>query len=77
LIEGLNLLRSFGGRLDETLDTQLRFSSTYHPKADGQTERVNHILKDMLRALLYSMEGVGIRVCRMPSFATIIAIKRV
>jgi hypothetical protein len=30
-------------RLHETLDTQLRFSST-HPQTDGQTKRVNQIL---------------------------------
>jgi hypothetical protein len=36
--------------LHETLDTQLRFSSTYHPQIDGQTERVNQILEHMLRA---------------------------
>jgi hypothetical protein len=28
----------------------LPFSSTYHPQTDGQTERVNQILEDMLKA---------------------------
>jgi hypothetical protein len=36
--------------LHETLDTQLCFSSTYHPQTDGQTERVNQILEYMLKA---------------------------
>jgi hypothetical protein len=40
----------FWERLHETLDSQLCFSSTYHPRTDGQTERVNQILEDMLRA---------------------------
>jgi transposase InsO family protein len=40
----------FWERLHETLDTQLHFNSTYHPQTDGQTERVNQILEDMLRA---------------------------
>jgi transposase InsO family protein len=31
----------FWERLHETLDTQLCFTSTYHPQTDGQTKRVN------------------------------------
>jgi hypothetical protein len=40
----------FWEKLHETMDTRLNFSSTYHPQTDGQTERVNQILEDMLRA---------------------------
>ena len=29
---------------------KVNFSSTYHPQIDGQTERTNQILEDMLRA---------------------------
>jgi transposase InsO family protein len=47
---GTQFTLKFCERLHETLDTQLRFSSAYHPQTDGQTERVNQILEDMLRA---------------------------
>jgi hypothetical protein len=43
-------------RLHETLDTQLRFCSSYHPQTDDQTERVNQILEDMLRAYALQYE---------------------
>jgi hypothetical protein len=43
---GTQFTSKFWERLHETLDTQWSFSSTYHP----QTETVNQILEDMLRA---------------------------
>jgi transposase InsO family protein len=47
---GTQFTSKFWERLHETLDTQLRFSSAYHPQTYGQSERVNQILEDMLRA---------------------------
>jgi hypothetical protein len=47
---GTQFTLMFWERLHESLDTQLRFSSADHPQTDGQTERVNQILEDMLRA---------------------------
>jgi transposase InsO family protein len=38
---GMQFTSRFWERLHETLDTQLSFSSAYHPQTDGQTERVN------------------------------------
>jgi hypothetical protein len=47
---GTQFTLRFWEKLYAALDTQLSFSSAYHPQTDGQIERVNQILEDMLRA---------------------------
>jgi hypothetical protein len=47
---GTQFTSRFWGKLHESMDTKLHFSSAYHPHTDGQTQRTNQILEDMLRA---------------------------
>jgi transposase InsO family protein len=47
---GALFVARFWEQLQESLGTQVIRSSAYHPQTDGQTERVNQILEDMLRA---------------------------
>jgi hypothetical protein len=47
---GTQFTSRFWEKLHEAMDTKLNFSSAYHTQTDGQTERVNQILEDMLRA---------------------------
>jgi transposase InsO family protein len=53
---GSQFTSKFWESLHEASDTKLRFSSAYHPQTDGQTERVNQILEDMLRACALQYE---------------------
>jgi transposase InsO family protein len=47
---GSQFTSKFWEKLHEFIDTKLKFSSAYHLQTDGQTERTNQILEDMLRA---------------------------
>jgi transposase InsO family protein len=46
---GTQFVIRFWEQLHESLGTKLIRSSSYHPQTDGQTERVNQIVEDMLR----------------------------
>jgi transposase InsO family protein len=50
---GTQFTSHFWRQLHESLGIRLEFSTTFHPQTDGQTERVNQILEDMLRACAF------------------------
>jgi transposase InsO family protein len=77
---GSQFTSRFWRSFHENMSTNLNFSTTYHPQTDGQTERTNQVLEDMLRACAlhsFSMEGVGTGVYLMLSFHIIIVIRPV
>jgi hypothetical protein len=47
---GPQFVSKFWEELHKSLGTKLLHSSAYHPQTSGQTERVNQLLEDMLRA---------------------------
>jgi transposase InsO family protein len=54
---GSQFTAHFWEHLHKGLGTSLVRSIAYHPQTDGQTERVNAILEDMLRACVLSSRG--------------------
>jgi transposase InsO family protein len=46
----------FWDSLFALLDTKLSMSTSYHPQTDGQSERANRTLEDMLRAYCYDRQ---------------------
>ena len=55
---GPQFIAHFQEHLHQALGTKLIRSSAYHPQTSGQTERVNQILEEMLRACVISSKGL-------------------
>ena len=53
----LRFTSRFWQSLQNTLGTQLRMSSTYHPQMDGRSERTIQSLKDLLRTCVLDHLG--------------------
>jgi transposase InsO family protein len=47
---GSQFISRFWKSFHENMDTKWHFCSAYHPQIDGQTERTNQVLEDVLRA---------------------------
>ena len=47
----------FWESLQTTMGTFLKLSSVFHPQIDGQTERKNQVVEDMLRACMIDFES--------------------
>jgi hypothetical protein len=54
---GLQLVARFWEQLHASLGTHLIHSLAYQPQTEGQMERVNQILEDMLRTCILELQG--------------------
>jgi hypothetical protein len=53
---GAQFISKFWRSLHQALKTNLHYSSAYHPQTDGQTELVNQVLEDTLRACVLAYD---------------------
>jgi len=53
----IRFVSRFWDSLQRSLGSKLKFSTTFHPQTDGQSERTIQILEDMLRACILDFKG--------------------
>ena len=56
--------------------TKLKFSMTFHPQTDGQIERINQTLEDMLRVCALDFKGSWGKYIPLTKLPIIIVIKQ-
>jgi transposase InsO family protein len=66
---GTQVVARFWAQVRESLGTKLIHSSSYHPQTDGQTERVNQIVEDMLRACVIYFDKTWDKCLALAEFA--------
>ena len=59
----------FWKELQSAFGTRLNFSTAFHPQTDGQSERVIHVLEDMLRGCVLDFSGSWDRYIPLMEFA--------
>jgi transposase InsO family protein len=77
LDRGSQFTSRFWKSFHENMDTKSNFSSPYHPQTDGQTERTNQVLEDVLRSCAHQHATSWTRVYLMLNSHIIIAIRPV
>ena len=66
----------FWRKFQESMGTELRISTAYHPQTDGQSERTIQTLEDMLRACIIDLVARGIYIYHWRSSLITIVITR-
>jgi hypothetical protein len=59
----------FWQSFQKEMGTKLKFSTAFHPQIDGQSERTNQILEDILRACVLEFRGSWVQYLPLIEFA--------
>jgi hypothetical protein len=66
---GTQFVARFWAQVHESLGTKVIHNSSYHPQTDGQAERVNQIVEDMLRACVIHFDKSWDKCLSLEEFA--------